>query len=294
MRNAWSRLGLRSRLGLTVATIVLVAIAFVGLAVRREVSEAIGAVLIGGAIGLVVAFVAGRLLEEASSRQRQFVADASHELRTPLTAIRGQLEVLARDESPDAAEVRRVEGVVMVEVTRIERLVDDMLALARLDEGEPLRTMEVRLPEFLRRFGEDPALGAVALGELPEGALRADPERLTQVIRNLVANARRHAGPGGRVELSASAHGERLTVRVDDDGPGIPPAERERVFDRFQRSAAARDRGSGGSGLGLPIARSIVEQHGGRIWIEGSPLGGARVAFELDGFEPPPAQLGTA
>jgi len=83
-------------------------------------------------------------------------------------------------------------------------------------------------------------------------------------------------------------------VRVDDDGPGIPPSERERVFDRFQRSAAARDRVSGGSGLGLPIARSIVEQHGGRIWIEDSPLGGARVAFELDGFERSPAQLGTA
>jgi len=294
VRDAWSRLGLRGRLGLTVATIVLTAIAFVVLAVRREVSEAIGAVLIGGAIGLVVAFVAGRMLDEASSRQRQFVADASHELRTPLTAIRGQLEVLARDESPDTAEVRRVEGVVMVEVTRIERLVDDMLALARLDEGEPLPAVELRLPEFLRRFGEDPALGAVALGELPAGTLRADPERLTQVIRNLVSNARRHAGPAGRVELSARTAGGRLTVRVDDDGPGIPPSERERVFDRFQRSAAARDRVSGGSGLGLPIARSIVEQHGGRIWIEDSPLGGARVAFELDGFERSPAQLGTA
>ena len=85
-----------------------------------------------------------------------------------------------------------------------------------------------------------------------------------------------------------------LTIRVDDDGPGISPAERERVFGRFHRSEASRDRGSGGSGLGLAIARSIVELHGGRIWVEDSPLGGARVAFELDGFEPRTPQLGTA
>jgi len=294
VRAAWSRLGLRGRLGLAIATIVLASIAFVVLAIRREVGEGVGAVLIGGAIGLVVAFIAGRLLDEAFSRQRQFVSDASHELRTPLTAIRGQLEVLARSERPDAAEVRHVEGVAMVELTRIERLVDDMLALARLDEGEPLRTMELRLPEYLRRFGEDPALGGVALGELPAGILRGDPERLTQVIRNLLTNARRHAGPEGRVELSAVADRGQLIVRVDDDGPGVPAAERERVFDRFHRSAAARDRGSGGSGLGLPIARSIVERHGGRIWIEDSALGGARVAFELGGFEPGDAQLGTA
>jgi signal transduction histidine kinase len=280
--------------GLAIATIVLAAIAFVVLAIRREVGEGVGAVLIGGAIGLVVAFIAGRLLDEAFSRQRQFVSDASHELRTPLTAIRGQLEVLARDERPDAAEVRRVEGVVLVEVTRIERLVDDMLALARLDEGEPLRAAELRLPDYLRRFGDDPALGGVTLGELPAGMLRGDPERLTQVIRNLLTNARRHAGPEGRVELSAVARGEQLTVRVDDDGPGVPATERERVFDRFHRSAASRDRASGGSGLGLPIARSIVERHGGRIWIEDSPLGGARVAFELGGFEPGGAQPGTA
>jgi two-component system OmpR family sensor kinase len=86
--------------------------------------------------------------------------------------------------------------------------------------------------------------------------------------------------------ISAQADGGRLTIGVDDDGPGIDPAERERVFDRFHRSEPGRDRHSGGSGLGLAIARSIVELHGGRIWIEDSPFGGARVAFELGGFEP--------
>jgi two-component system, OmpR family, sensor kinase len=225
-------------------------------------------------------------LDAAFSRQRQFVSDASHELRTPLTAIRGQLEVLAAQSRPGPEEVRRVEGVVLTEMGRIERLVDDLLTLARLDEGAPLERRRILLVPYLRRLAREPSLGGVAVGETPAGALRADPDRLTQVIRNLLANARRHAGPAGRVEISAAARGSRLTVRVDDDGPGIPPAARERVFDRFHRSEAARDRHSGGSGLGLAIARSIVELHGGRIWVEDSPLGGARVAFELGGFEP--------
>ena len=230
-------------------------------------------------------------LDDAFSRQRQFVSDASHELRTPLTAIRGQLEVLASSD-PGPAEVRRVEGVVLVEMGRIERLVDDLLVLARLDEGAPLAADRIRLAPYLRSLAEDEALGAVAIGELAAGTLNADPDRLTQVIRNLIHNARRHAGPEGRVAISAVAQGSRLTIRVDDDGPGITPAERQRVFDRFHRSGdTARERQTGGSGLGLAIARSIVELHDGRIWVEESPLGGARVAFELDRFEP---QLGTA
>ncbi|HET7177891.1 MAG TPA: ATP-binding protein, partial [Solirubrobacterales bacterium] len=238
-------------------------------------------------------------LDAAFSRQRQFVSDASHELRTPLTAIRGQLEVLAAQSRPGAAEVRRVEGVVRTEMGRIERLVDDLLTLARLDEGAALERRRIYLGPWLRRLAADESLGEVRVGELPAGELRADPERLTQVIRNLLANARRHAGPRGRVEVSATARGERLTIRVDDGGPGIPAGERERVFDRFHRSESSRARHSGGSGLGLAIARSIVELHGGRIWAEDSPLGGARLAFELGGFEAggleaEGAQLGTA
>jgi two-component system OmpR family sensor kinase len=290
VRKAWARLGLRGKIALSIVAIVLAAVGLVILAVRREVGEVVGAVLIGGAIGLAAALVAGHLLDEAFSRQRQFVSDASHELRTPLTAIRGQLEVLARQERPGEAEVRRVAKVALTETERIERLVEDLLTLARIDEEAPLRPARIALGPYLGRFAEA-GPGGVTLGTVPQGTLPADPERLTQVVRNLVANARRYAGPGGRVELSAVADGERLTVRVDDDGPGVPPAERERVFDRFQRSEASRDRGTGGSGLGLAIARSIVELHGGRIWIEDSPLGGARVAFELTGFR---AQLGTA
>jgi two-component system OmpR family sensor kinase len=382
MRSAWLRLGLRGRLALSIAAIVLLAFGALFGFVHREMSEESGVIkreehrealglpespaevnqdkgdslspvedaqaevvrtfLITGAITLGAALLAGYLLaartaaplrrmaataaavdagdltprigsegsaavevqtladafdhmldrlDDAFSRQRQFVSDASHELRTPLTAIRGQLEVLARSERVEPEEVHRVERVVLTEMGRIERLVDDLLTLARLDEAAPLERSEIPLAPYLRRLAKDEPLGGVAVGELPAGTLRADPDRLTQVIRNLLGNARRHTGPRGQVAISAVARGSRLTIRVDDDGPGIAPAERERVFERFHRSEAARDRGSGGSGLGLAIARSIVALHGGRIWVEDSPLGGARLALELSGFEP---LLGTA
>jgi two-component system OmpR family sensor kinase len=373
MRTAWSRLGLRGRLALSIAAIVLAAFGAVFVAVRNEMSdesavikheerlEAAGLAaapgpegsetsalspvedaqsevqktfLLAGGLALAAALAAGYLvaartaaplrrmaatasavdageltprigaepaaavevrtlaeafdhmldrLDDAFSRQRQFVSDASHELRTPLTAIRGQLEVLARSEHPGPEEVRRVEGMAMTEMARIERLVADLLTLARLDEQAPLERRRFELEPWLRGLAEEGAAtaGGVEVGELPAASVGGDPERLTQVVRNLLDNARRHAGPEGRVAISAEAAGGRVTVRVDDDGPGVSPGDRELAFDRFHRSQASRDRHSGGSGLGLAIARSIVESHGGRIWIEDSPLGGARVAFAL-------------
>jgi signal transduction histidine kinase len=220
-------------------------------------------------------------LDRAFAQQRQFVSDASHELRSPLTAIRGQLEVLARSESPSAAEIHRVEAMALTEMRRVERLVDDLLALARLDEGVAPALREVQVGPFLSGLADGAHEMIAEVGELPGGAVRIDPDLVTQVVRNLLSNARRHAGPGGRVILSARADGTGLVVSVDDDGPGIPPQQRERVFDRFHRSEPSRDRASGGSGLGLGIARSIVELHGGQIWVDDSPLGGARVSFEL-------------
>ena len=155
-----------------------------------------------------------------------------------------------------------------------------MLALARLDEGAGPEMQEVEIGPYLRGLAEADS-HAVVVGELADGTIRIDPDLIAQVVRNLLANARRHAGPSARVELSATAENDHLTISIDDDGPGVPAAERERVFDRFHRVGSARDRASGGSGLGLGIARSVVELHGGRIWIEDSPLGGARAAFEL-------------
>jgi len=224
-------------------------------------------------------------LEDAFARQRRFVSDASHELRSPLTAIRGQLEVLGRRETPDAAEVRRVEELVLAEMARVERLVEDLLTLARLDEGVGPAPRELVADSFLRDLiaATDER---VEVRELAAGTLRADPDLIAQVLRNLIDNARRHADTGGRVSVSSTAVPGGLRVDVDDDGPGIPRTERERVFDRFHRSEAARDRASGGSGLGLGIARSILASHHGRIWVEDSALGGARVSFELPAFTP--------
>jgi two-component system OmpR family sensor kinase len=224
-------------------------------------------------------------LDTAFSRQRQFVSDASHELRSPLTAVRGQLEVLARSDHPDATEVRRVERLALGELARVERLVESLLALARLDEDQGPALRSIQAQPFLADLAATAGGGAEA-GALAAGRLEADPELVARVLRNLLENARRHAGTGGRVRVSSRPTGEDLLIAVDDDGPGIPPAERERVFDRFYRSDSARDRAAGGSGLGLAISREIAAAHGGHIWAEESPLGGARLCLELPRFSP--------
>jgi signal transduction histidine kinase len=225
-------------------------------------------------------------LDDAFSRQREFVSDASHELRTPLTAIRGQLEVLAREPDPSPHRVRQVERTALREIDRMQRLVDDLLTLAQIDEGAQPVLEEMPIKFFLADLLEGAASGHChfELGQVPRGTLRADPDRLAQLVRNLLRNASEHCGPSGRVRLGAEALGNHLRVCVDDDGPGIPAAERERVFDRFHRVEASRSRSSGGSGLGLAIARDIVVAHGGSIGASDSPLGGARICFELPGF----------
>jgi two-component system OmpR family sensor kinase len=228
-------------------------------------------------------------LEDAFARQRAFASDASHELRTPLTVIRGQLEVLARQSNPAPEDVRRVERLVRTEILRMERLVDDLLVLARADEREFLRKRPVDLPPFAAELidGARPtAARRFELGPIPVGVVDADPDRLAQALRNLIRNAIEYSSDGGIVRLTGSSSNGRVTLAVEDDGPGIPPAHRERVFDRFHRMDSARTRVRGGVGLGLAIARAIVEAHGGKIYAGESPEGGARVAIELPGFRP--------
>jgi two-component system, OmpR family, sensor kinase len=238
-------------------------------------------------------------LEDAFARQRAFSSDASHELRTPLTVIRGQLEVLARQGHPSADDVRRVERLVRIEILRMERLVDDLLVLARADEREFLRLRLVDLSPFAEELidGARPtAERRFELGPMPAGVVDADPDRLAQALRNLIRNAIEYTADGGLVRLTGSASGQRVTLAVEDDGPGIPPDQRERVFDRFHRMDSARTRVRGGAGLGLAIARAIAEAHGGTIYAGESPEGGARVVIELPGFratgplEPEPEQ----
>jgi two-component system, OmpR family, sensor kinase len=230
-------------------------------------------------------------LEGAFSRQRGFASDASHELRTPLTAIRGQIDVLARSRAPSKAEIEATAEKIDAEITRMDRLVSDLLLLAQSDEGSAHRADVIDVPTFIRDTVDGIASGAsrrIDVEPSPVGTLVADADRIAQVVRNLVRNAIEHTDSEGLVAVHASASGGRLRVTVDDDGPGIPPSERERIFDRFHRADSSRARTSGGSGLGLAIARALVEAHGGRIWAADSPAGGARLVFEVPGFEPAP------
>jgi signal transduction histidine kinase len=228
-------------------------------------------------------------LTDAFASQRAFVADASHELRTPLTVIRGQLEVLAAQPAPAGAEVRRVERLVQSEIARIARLVDDLLLLAKAEQTQFLRIEPIDLGGYVQELWDGMSLltkRRFELGPVPRGTLRADPDRLAQALRNLIGNAIDHtAAECGLVRMLIEiVPGGHIRFAVEDDGPGIPAAQRERVFDRFYRTDAARDRASGGTGLGLAIVSAIVEAHGGRVAAGRSSAGGARIEIELPRF----------
>lgn len=216
--------------------------------------------------------------------QRQFVADASHELRTPLTVMRGQLDVLvANDPSPD--EVRRVERLLQAELARVTRLVDDLLLLAQSERADFLRLERVELDELVTEIWDGLSLTARRDFQIEARTpitVIADPDRLAQALRNLARNAITHTRePDGIVRIGLAADGELVRLTVSDDGPGIPPAARERVFERFYRTDPARSRAEGGAGLGLAIVRAIIEAHQGTIRVSQSELGGARFELEL-------------
>jgi two-component system OmpR family sensor kinase len=230
-------------------------------------------------------------LTEAFAGQRAFVADASHELRTPLTVIRGQLELLAGEANPSGEEVRRVEQLVQAEITRISRLVDDLLLLAKSEQGEFLRIEPIDLPGFVDDLWQATTMLAkrhFQLDPVPAGTLLADPDRLAQALRNLLANAIEHTTPDQGLVLLRVQHNanDHFQFTVEDDGPGIPPDQRERIFDRFHRTDSARDRASGGTGLGLAIVDAIATAHGGRVRASPSFAGGARIDLELPRFTP--------
>jgi two-component system OmpR family sensor kinase len=234
-------------------------------------------------------------LSDAFEGQRAFIADASHELRTPLTVIRGQLEVLAAAPDPTVEEVARVERVVQDEVTRMARLVDDLLLLTAAEQLDFLRIEPIDVPTFVADLWDGMSLTAerrFELGEVRPGVLRADPDRLAQALRNLGRNAIEHTAEGtGLVRLevrevrAASTGPGQLEFSVIDDGPGIPPQERELVFERLYRTDHSRSRVAGGAGLGLAIVRAIVEAHGGSVAAQSGPDGrGTRVAIVLPHF----------
>jgi two-component system OmpR family sensor kinase len=235
-------------------------------------------------------------LADAFAAQREFVADASHELRTPLTVVRGQLEVLAAQDSPTGPEVRRTERLVQAEITRITRLVDDLLLLAQSEQINFLRTQSIELGSFVEDLWDGLSLTAdrrFEVGAIPPGMLLADPDRLAQALRNLARNAIEHTQESdGLVRLDVTRVGrDRVCFAVSDDGPGIPPEERDRVFDRFHRTDPARNRSAGGAGLGLAIVRAIAEAHGGHVVARANQTGpGARLELTLPGFRPGSAE----
>lgn len=216
-------------------------------------------------------------VETATARQQRFVADASHDLRSPLTRMRTELEVdLAR---PDSADPMATHRSLLEETIGLQRLVDDLLYLARSDEGAPPPTrLPVDLDDVLlaeaRRLR---ALGGptVDSSRVTAGQVVGDAAQLARVVSNLGDNAHRFART--TVALTLEEQPDAVVLTVADDGPGIPPAQHEAVFERFARVDEARDAARGGAGLGLAIARDIVARHGGRLWVDPSFGPGTRL-----------------
>jgi signal transduction histidine kinase len=215
--------------------------------------------------------------EAGQKRQRRFVSDASHELRSPVATIRQHAEVALSH--PDRTRVEELAEVVLQEDARLQQLVEDLLLLTKIDEGTlSLRTESVDLDDILFEEAERVSGSTdvhVDAGRVSAGRVTGDRGQLGRLVRNLVDNAARHAH--GNVALSLRAADGEVVLTVDDDGDGIPAAERRRVFERFVRLEEARDRDSGGSGLGLAIVAEIAGAHGATVEVREGPLGGARL-----------------
>ncbi len=235
---------------------------------------------VGAALNTLLGHVERALDERHRSEQqvRQFVADASHELRTPLATIAGYAELSRRTAPPDAERMAHAMGKVEVEAARMSSLVEDLLLLARLDAGRPLERADVDLTKLVLESVSDARVtspGHRWVLELPDEpvVVPGDEQRLHQVVSNLLSNARRHTPSGTTVTVGTHLDddGSHAVVTVSDDGPGIAPELLPGIFERFTRGDSARTRASGGAGLGLSLARAIVEAHGGRIGVTSRP-----------------------
>ncbi|MDJ0342109.1 HAMP domain-containing sensor histidine kinase [Streptomyces sp. H10-C2] len=256
--------------------------------------------------------------QESETRVRQFVADASHELRTPLASIRGYAELTRRGREDIGPDTRHALGRIESEAGRMTTLVEDLLLLARLDAGRPLRLADTDLSPLVVDAVSDARAagpGHVWRLDLPDepAAVLGDAERLQQVLANLLANARTHTPPGTTVtarvtRISRTTRDPRVTrvaqaarpggrqqgdgvlLQVVDDGPGIPPDLQPYIFERFARGDVSRARGSGSgsTGLGLAIVHAVVAAHGGRVWVDSTP---GRTAFGVHLQDHPGARL---
>lgn len=227
-------------------------------------------------------------LRRADQIRRDFVANVSHELRTPLTAIRGYVEALA-EEDADPEESRRFLAIIIRHTERMERLVKDLLRLARLDAGQETlavvacetRTLaQTVATDLARALAERHQTIDIAIAPGAE-TVRGDPARLHDALRNLVANAITYGPEGSTVRIEAARSNGSITISVLDQGPGIPEEDLSRVFERFYRVDKSRTRDPGGTGLGLAIVKHLVELHGGEVRVWNRPEGGARFTVIL-------------
>jgi two-component system OmpR family sensor kinase len=244
-----------------------------------------------GRLGLAINAMLGQLetafAERAANEQRlrHFVSDASHELRTPLTSMRGYAELLRRNPVMSEEDVILATRRIEEETRRMGVLVDDLLLLARLDQGRPLQRVPVELAALVTDACADarvtdPGRAITARIEAPVEVV-GDDMRLRQVLGNLVRNALVHTPAGTPVEVGLSRDGTAAVLEVIDHGPGIPTEDAHTIFERFHRADPGRSRDQGGSGLGLSIAAAVVVAHGGQIGVRTTPGGGATFRIEL-------------
>jgi signal transduction histidine kinase len=223
-------------------------------------------------------------LEHAFIRQRQFVSDAAHELATPLSSIRGHIGILKNWGSADAAVRQETIEHIDQSSQRMVVLIDELLALATLDEESVIKCQEFSvksaIDQVVGRFAKS---GQAEINVLVEkgATVSADRQRFERLIIILLDNALKYTPTAGKVVIGAERKGDRLTAYVSDTGIGIPSKDLPRIFDRFYRSDKARARKTGGSGLGLAIAKSIVEAHGGKISVESVQGEGSSIRFWL-------------
>jgi signal transduction histidine kinase len=249
--------------------------------VIQALARGVPAVLIVvGLVTWVIVGVALRPVRAGQARQQRFVPDASHELRSPIAAIRQHAEVAATH--PETTDVAELAGTVLHEEARLESLVEDLLLLARLDEGPGAVIEEVDVDDVVLAEAERLAARTdrrIDLGDVGPGRVFGNRAHLERLVANLGENAVRHAR--SQAAFGVARRDGSVELSVDDDGPGIAAADRDRALERFVRLDDARDRRTGGAGLGLPIVQEVTLEHGGRLALEDSPLGGLRVVVRL-------------
>ncbi len=216
-------------------------------------------------------------LESDDASRRRFVSDASHELRTPVAVLKSEAEVALR--SPDLTDVEALASGVLEESTRMATIIDDLLSLARHDEGVAAPTTEIDLDDVVLAEANRLRRVPVDVSAVSAGRVLGRPDELARVVAHLLDNATRHANE--RVAVSLTSTANAVTLLVDDDGPGVPEADREAVFERFTRLDEARTRDAGGAGLGLAVVAGVVQRSGGSVAVESSDLGGARFVVSL-------------